>query len=199
MVTVTLLAGLILGRPLVHVKGTLEQIRYRFFLATMDQFADEFDQGSVTHGVDYSAQGHVLFPAGRANRMYFFEHMVEGMEPDQPPWTHFRLRAFDLKNGKGRLFGTWTFGKGKTKLEKEAGTLARFICLDRPNCKLPLQPPAGLATILSRKEPMACYQYEALNGLKVSFVDAAGVEHDDTHVKNGFPMSKQEKRYLKRG
>src|SRR5688572_26896122 len=112
MISAALLAAVMFGQVHISQKGTLEQVRYRFFRAVMEKLADEYDTESVTHSLDYVAQGHILFPMGRANRMYFFEHMASDFKPPDG-WFEHRLKAFELRNGKIAANGVWTFPLGK--------------------------------------------------------------------------------------
>lgn len=197
MLTATLLAASFIGQVSISTGGTLEQVRYRFFQAVMEKLADEYDAESVTHGVGYIAQGHILFPMGRANRMYFFEHMASDIKAEDG-WFEHRLKAFELKNGEVKGIGVWAFPLGKTKHSPTDGTMGRFMCLDRPRCKLPEKRDAVLQSILGMTDPLACYQYEGLNGIKVSYIDRRGVEHEEIHADGEFPMSKLEKRHLRK-
>lgn len=184
------------GQISIPTRGGLAAVRSRFFNSVIDRYCDDFDKQTIRpQSLESYGQGHILFPAGRANRMVFFEH-IDMPSPEDPGWPRFRLKAYELKNGQVVRLGVWTLEEGKTSLTKEDGTLARFISKDQPKCELPADRIPDLKSFFTDREPWACYQIQVMNGNMPSFIDRNG---EETQGDGGgeFAITSQEKRYLR--
>lgn len=180
----------------ISTEGGLSAIRQRFFNAVVDRYCDDYDKQTVRpQSIESAGQGHILFPAGRANRMVLFEH-IDMPSFGEPGWPRFRLKAYELKNGQVVRLGVWTLEEGKTNLTKADGTLARFISKDQPKCELPADRIPELKSFFMDREPWACYQIQVMNGNVPSFINRNG-EETQGDGEGEFAITTQEKRYFR--
>lgn len=186
------------GQLTIATAGGISAIRNRFFRAVADNLLDDYDRQTIQpDSIERAGQGHILFPAGRANRMFFFEH-IDLPSFGESGWPRFRIKAFELRNGAIHRLGVWSFNEGQTKLNNSDGTLIRFIKLDQPKCQLPANRIPEIQSFFSDKSPWACYQIQKMNGTLASFISEDGTELDEFSDGTNFAMTNRERRYLKR-
>lgn len=185
------------GQMTISTQGGLSAVRNRFFNAVIDRYYDDYDRQTIQpDSIERAGQGHILFLAGRANRMLFFEH-IDIPSFGEPGWPRFRIKAYELVNGRVHALGVWKLSVGKTKITKADGTIARFIAKDQPQCELPADRIPKLKGFFDDRNPWACYSIHKMHGNLTTFINPSGDETDDFEVTDDFGMTRQEKRYLK--